>query len=131
MNAKTSLLGLCGMMLVGLSACFAGSADMLQENESQVMEFRRQIDQLKLQVKAKDEETKRLMQELEKVKKVEAQILALEERLRLMDDLVMTKSEEIARLESQLEALKEAGAAKGAPAKKAKPNGGVQSKPAP
>ena len=43
----------------------------------------------------------------------------------------MTKSEEIARLESQLEALKEAGAAKGAPAKKAKPNGGAQSKPAP
>ena len=131
MNAKTSLLGLCGMMLVGLSACFAGSADMLQENESQVMEFRRQIDQLKLQVKTKDEETKRLMQELEKVKKVEAQILALEERLRLMDDLMMTKSEEIARLEGQLEAAKEAGAAKGAPAKKAKPNGGAQGNQAP
>src|SRR5207245_2421120 len=86
---KTSLLGLCGMMLVGLSACFAGSADMLQENESQVMEFRRQIDQLKLQVKTKDEETKRLMQELEKDKKVEAQILGLEERLRAMDDVVV------------------------------------------
>src|SRR5439155_1536823 len=116
MNAKTSLLGLCGMMLVGLSACFAGSADMLQENESQVMEFRRQIDQLKLQVKTKDEETKRLMQELEKVKKVEAQILGLEERLRAMDDLVMTKSEQIANLESQLAGAKEAAEAAAAAA---------------
>ena len=59
------------------------------------------------------------------------QRLALEERLRLMDDLVMTKSEEITSLEGQLEAAKEAGAAKEAPAKKAKPNGGAQSKQAP
>ena len=145
MNAKTSLLGLCGMMLVGLSACFAGSADMLQENESQVMECRRQIDQLKLQVKTKDEETKRLMQELEKVKKVEAQILALEERLRLMDDLVMTKSEQIASLESQLAGAKEAAEAaaaaaaaavvetmtKKAPAKKSKRDAGTQSQQVP
>lgn len=145
MNAKTSLLGLCGMMLVGLSACFAGSADMLQENESQVMEFRRQIDQLKLQVKTKDEETKRLMQELEKVKQVEAQILGLQERLRLMDDLVKTKSEQIASLESQLAGAKEAAEAaaaaaaaavvetmtKKAPTKKSKRDAGTQSQQAP
>ena len=145
MNAKTSLLGLCGILLVGLSACFAGSADMLQENESQVMEFRRQIDQLKLQVKTKDEETKRLMQELEKAKRLEAQVLALEERLRLMDDLVMTKSEQIASLESQLAGAKEAAEAaaaaaaaavvetmtKRAPTKKAKRDAGTQSKQAP
>ena len=149
MNAKTSLLGLCGMMLVGLSACFAGSADMLQENEGQVMEFRRQIDQLKLQVKTKDEETKRLAQEqareMEKAKKLEAQVSALEERLRLMDDLVMTKSEQIASLESQLAASREAAEAaaaaaaaavvetmtKKAPAKKSKRDAGTPSKQAP
>ncbi len=140
MNAKTSLLGLCGMLLVGLSACAAGTADMIQENQSQVMEFRRQMDELKLQVKTKDEETKRLAQELEKAKKLEAQVLALEERLRLMDDLVMTKSEQIASLEGQLAAAKEAAAAaaaaaettaKRAPAKKAKRDAGTQSKQAP
>jgi len=131
MNAKASLWGLCGILLVSLSACAFGTAEMIQEHERQVMGLRRQVDQLKLQVKAREEETKRLAQELEKARKLEAQVLGLEERLRLMDDLVMTKSEEIARLESQLEALKEAGSAKGAPAKKAKPNGGAQSKPAP
>ena len=131
MNAKTSLLGLCGILLVSLSACAFGTAEMIQEHERQVMELRRQVDQLKMQIKAKDEETKRLAQELEKTKKLEAQVTALEERLRLMDDLVMTKSEEIAHLEGQLEAAKEAGAAKRAPGKKAKPNGGVQSKQEP
>jgi len=133
MNAKTSLLGLCGMLLVGLSACAAGTADMIQENQSQVMEFRRQIDELKLQVKTKDEETKRLAQELEKAKKLEAQVLALEERLRLMDDLVMTKSEQIANLEGQLAAAKAAATttAKGPPAKKEKRDAGTQSKQAP
>ncbi len=145
MNAKTSLLGLCGILLVGLSACVGGTADMIQENQSQVMEFRHQMDELKLQVKTKDEETKRLMQELEKAKRLEAQVLALEERLRLMDDLVMTKSEQIASLESQLAGAKEAAEAaaaaaaaavvetmtKRAPTKKAKPNAGTQSKQAP
>ncbi len=131
MNAKTSLLGLCGMLLVTLSACAFGTAEMIQEHERQVMELRRQADQLKLQVKAKDEETKRLAQELDKAKKMEAQVMALEERLRLMDDLVMTKSEGIARLEGQLAAAKEAGTAKRAPAKKAKPNKGVQSQQTP
>ncbi len=131
MNAKTSLLGLCGMLLVTLSACAFGTAEMIQEHERQVVELRRQADQLKLQVKAKDEETKRLAQELEKAKKMEAQVTALEERLRLTNDLVMTKSEEIARLEGQLAAAKEAGAAKRAPAKKAKPNKGAQSQQTP
>lgn len=131
MNAKTSLLGLCGMLLVSLSACASGTAEMIHEHERQVIELRRQVDQLKMQIKARDEETKRVAQELEKAKKLEAQVLALEERLRLMDDVVMAKSEELARLEGQLEAAKEAGAAKGAPAKKSKPNGGAQSKQAP
>jgi len=131
MNAKTSLLGLCGMLLVSLSGCAFRTAEMIQEHERQVVELRRQVDQLKMQIKARDEETKRVAQELEKAKKLEAQVLALEERLRLMDDVVLAKSEELARLEGQLEAAKEAGAAKGAPAKKAKPNGGAQSKQAP
>lgn len=131
MNAKTSLLGLCGMLLVTLSACAFGTAEMIQEHERQVVELRRQADQLKLQVKAKDEETKRLAQELEKAKKMEAQVTALEERLRLTNDLVMTKSEETARLEGQLAAAKEAGTAKRAPAKKAKPNRGAQSQQTP
>src|SRR6266508_1477193 len=145
MNAKASLWGQCGMLLVSLSGCAFGTAEMIQEHERQVMELRRQVDQLKLQVKAREEETKRLAQELEKAKKLEAQVIALEERLRLMDDLVMTKSEEIASLEGQLAAAKEAGEAaaaaaaaavvetmtKKAPAKKAKPDAGTQSKQAP
>ncbi len=121
MNAKTSLLGLCGMMLVGLSGCFAGSADMLQENESQVMEFRRQIDQLKLQVKAKDDEARKLEGQLAEAKKMQAQVSALEDRLRVMDDMMMSKSEDIAKLEAQMAAAKEAAAAKASSAKKEKP----------
>src|SRR3989441_7182427 len=59
MNAKASLWGLCGMLLVSLSACAFGTAEMIQEHGRQVMELRRQVDQLKLQVKAREEETKR------------------------------------------------------------------------
>src|SRR5437870_12618134 len=72
MNAKASLWGLCGMLLVSLSGCAFGTAEMIQEHERQVMELRRQVDQLKLQVKAREEETKRLAQELEKARKLEA-----------------------------------------------------------
>lgn len=54
MNAKASLWGLCGMLLVSLSGCAFGTANMIQEHERQVMELRRQADQLKLQVKARD-----------------------------------------------------------------------------
>src|SRR5436309_15715061 len=105
MNAKASLWGLCGMLLVSLSACAFGTAEMIQEHERQVMELRRQVDQLKLHVKAREEETKRLAQGLEKARKLEAQVRGLEGRLRLMDDLVITNSEEIARPESQLETV--------------------------
>ena len=36
MNAKTSRLGLFGMLLVMLPACVGGSAEMIQEQERQV-----------------------------------------------------------------------------------------------
>ncbi len=131
MSAKTSLSGLCGILLITLSACVGGSAEMIREQERQVMDLRRQVDQLKLQMKGKDEETKRLAEQLEKAKKMEAQVISLEDRLKMMDDLVMTKSEEIARLEGQLDAVKEAAAAKEAPVKKAKPEAGAKDKQAP
>src|SRR5438034_10432969 len=102
MNAKAFLWGQCGILLVLLSGCAFGTAEMIQEHERQVMGLRRQVDQLKLQVKAREEETKRLAQELEKARKLETQVLGLEERLGLMDDVVMAKCEESAGLESEV-----------------------------
>src|SRR5437867_13337315 len=98
MNAKASLWGQCGILLVSLSGCAFGTPEMIQEHERQVMGLRRQVDQLNLQVKASEEETKRLAQELEKGKKLEAQVLSIEERLRMMDDLVLMTSGDIARV---------------------------------
>ncbi|TAL12626.1 MAG: hypothetical protein EPO02_01120 [Nitrospirae bacterium] len=83
------------------------------------MDLRRQVEQLRLQARAKDDEARKLAGQLAEAKKLQTQVTSLEDRLRVMDDMMMSKSEDIAKLEAQLAAAKEA-AAKPAPAKRGK-----------
>jgi TolA-binding protein len=119
MNAKTGLSCLLGVLMLALTAC--GSAEIMREKDQENMALRRQVEQLRLQVKAKDDEARKLEGQLAEAKKLQTQVAALEDRLRVMDDIMMSKSEDIARLEAQVAAAKEAAAAKPAPMKKGKP----------
>jgi septal ring factor EnvC (AmiA/AmiB activator) len=118
MKAKTRVVGLLGALVIGLAACADGTVQTASERDAQVTDLRRQVESLRAQYLAKDQEAKRLAAELAAAKKLEAQVSALEERLRGMQDIVMAKDEQVARLELQLEA---ATAKKAAPAKKAVP----------
>ncbi len=118
MNAqKSGVLCLLGALMLTLTAC--GSADLLREKDRENTDLRRYAEQLRLQAKAKDDEVRKLEGQLADAKKLQGQVTALEDRLRVMDDMMMSKSEDIAKLEAQLAAAKEA-AAKPAPAKKGK-----------
>jgi TolA-binding protein len=119
MNAKTGLSCLLGMLMLTLTAC--GSAEIMREKDRENVDLRRQVEQLRLQVKAKEDEARKLGGQLAEAKKLQTQVAALEDRLRVMDDIMMSKSEDIAKLEAQLAAAKEAAAAKPAPMKKGKP----------
>ncbi len=119
MNAKTALSCLLGVLMLALTAC-GSSAELMREKDRESMDLRRQVEQLRLQVKAKDDEARKLEGQLAEAKKLQAQVSALEDRLRVMDDMMMSKSEDIAKMEAQLAAAKEA-AAKAASAKPGKP----------
>ena len=119
MNAKTALSCLLGVLMLTLTAC-GSSAELMREKDRESMDLRRQVEQLRLQVKAKDDEIRKLEGQLAEAKKLQAQVSALEDRLRVMDDMMMSKSEDIAKMEAQLAAAKEA-AAKAASAKPGKP----------
>ena len=122
MNAKTGLSCLLGVLMLTLTAC--GSAELMREKDRENVDLRRQVEQLRLQVKAKDDEARKLEGRLAEAKKLQTQVAALEDRLRVMDDIMMSKSEDIAKLEAQLANAKEAAAAaaaKPAPAKRGKP----------
>ena len=122
MNAKTGLSCLLGVLMLTLTAC--GSAELMREKDRDNVDLRRQVEQLRLQVKAKDDEARKLEGQLAEAKKLQAQVASLEDRLRVMDDIMMSKSEDIAKLEAQLVNANEAAAAaaaKPAPAKKRKP----------
>lgn len=119
MNAKTGLSCLLGVLMLTLTAC--GSAEIMREKDRENVDLRRQVEQLRLQVKAKEDEARKLGGQLAEAKKLQTQVAALEDRLRVMDDIMMSKSEDIAKLEAQLAAAKEAAAAKPAPMKKGKP----------
>ena len=118
MNAKTGLSCLLGMLMLTLTAC--GSAELMREKDRENVDLRRHVEQLRLQVKAKDDEARKLEGQLAEAKKLQAQVAALEDRLRVMDDMMMSKSEDIAKMEAELAAAKEA-AAKPVPAKRGKP----------
>jgi len=122
MNPKSHVVGLVAVLALVLAACAGGNGQVASERDTEVTDLRRQVESLRSQVAAKDQEAKRLAAELAAAKKLETQISALEERLRLMQDMVMAKDEQVARLEVQLEAAnaKKAAPAKG-PAKKAMP----------
>jgi TolA-binding protein len=119
MNAKTGLSYLLGVLMLTLTAC--GSAELMREKDRETMDLRRHVEQLRLQVKAKEDEARKLEGQLAEAKKLQTQVAALEDRLRVMDDMMMSKSEDIAKLEAQMEAAKEAAAAKAASPKKGKP----------
>jgi TolA-binding protein len=119
MNAKTGLSCLLGVLMLALTAC--GSAELMRERDRENMDLRRQVEQLRLQVGAKDDEARKLEGQLAEAKKMQAQVSALEDRLRVMDDMMMSKSEDIAKLEAQMAAAKEAAAAKASSAKQGKP----------
>ena len=93
MNAqKTGLLCLLGALMLTLTAC--GSADLLREKDRENTDLRRYAEQLRLQAKAKDDEVRKLEAQLADAKKLQTQVTALEDRLRVMDDMMMSKSEE-------------------------------------
>lgn len=117
MRAKIWGVGLCGVLAIGLAACASGPT--LSEREAEIANLRRQVETLRTQNNAKDEEAKRLTAQLAASKKLEVQVSALEERIKGMQDIVMAKNDEISRLEKQLEPKKKAAAK--APAKKPKP----------
>jgi TolA-binding protein len=119
MNAKTGLSCLLGVLMLALTAC--GSAELMRERDRENMDLRRQVEQLRLQVQAKEDEARKLADQLAEAKKLQTQVSALEDRLRVMDDMMMSKSEDIAKLEAQMATAKEAAAAKAASAKKEKP----------
>ena len=109
MNAKTGLSCLLGVLMITLTAC--GSAELMREKDRENVDLRRQVEQLRLQVQAKDGEARKLAGQLAEAKKLQGQVAALEDRLRVMDDMMMSKSEDIAKLEAQLATAKEAAAA--------------------
>ena len=117
MNAKIGLSCLLGALMLTLTAC--GSAELMREKDRENTDLRRYAEQLRLQVKAKEDEARKLEGQLAEAKKLQTQVTSLEDRLRVMDDMMMSKSEAIAKMEAQLEAAKEA-AAKSASAKKGK-----------
>lgn len=120
MNTKTGLSCLLGVLMLTLTAC--GSAEIMREKDRENVDLRRQVEQLRLQVQAKGDEARKLEGQLAEAKKLQTQVAALEDRLRVMDDIMMSKSEDIAKLEGQLASAKEAAAAaaaaKPAPAKR-------------
>ncbi len=122
MNAKTGLSCLLGVLMLTLTAC--GSAELMREKDRENTDLRSQVEQLRLQARAKDDEARKLAGQLAEAKKLQTQVAALEDRLRVMDDMMMSKSEDIAKLEAQLATAKEAAAAaavaKPAPTKKRK-----------
>ena len=114
MNAKTGLSCLLGVLMLTLTAC--GSAELMREKDRENVDLRRQVEQLRLQVKAKEDEARKLEGQLAQAKKLQTQVASLEDRLRVMDDMMMSKSEDIAKLESQLATAQEAAAAAAAKA---------------
>ena len=118
MNAKTALSCLLGVLMLTLTAC--GSAELMREKDRENVNLRRQVEQLRAQVQAKEDEARNLAGQLAEAKKLQTQVMALEDRLRVMDDMMMAKSEDLAKMEAQLAAAKEA-AAKPARARKGKP----------
>ena len=131
MNAKTGLSCLLGVLMLTLTAC--GSAELMREKDRENTDLRSQIEQLRLQARAKDDEARKLAGQLVEAKKLQTQVAALEDRLRVMDDMMMSKSEDVAKLEAQLATAKEAAAAaavaaaKPAPVKKKKMASAIKS----
>ncbi|HEX9284445.1 MAG TPA: hypothetical protein VF879_02145 [Nitrospirales bacterium] len=127
MNAKSGLLGLIAVMTMTLSACAFDPAQVGRDKDREIMDLRRQVEQMKLQVKAKDDEAKKLEGQLAEAKRLEAQVAGLQDRLKVMDDMMMSKSEDIAKLEAELAVAKEV-AAREAAASKGKGKKGKSSK---
>jgi uncharacterized protein YlxW (UPF0749 family) len=119
MNAKTGLSCLLGVLMITLTAC--GSAELMREKDRENVDLRRQVEQLRLQVQAKGDEARALEGKLAEARKLQTQVAALEDRLRVMDDMMMSKSEDVAKLEAQLATAKEAAAAAAAAAAKPAP----------
>ena len=130
MNSRHRVVGFVGVLAFVLAACAGGNDQVMSKQETAMNDLRRQVDSLRAQVSAKDQEAKNLAAGASKAKNLEAQVGALEERLRMMQDMVMTKDEQVTRLEVQVEDLKKAAAAKG-PAQKTKPQVATKGKEKP
>ena len=120
MNPKHRVVGFVGVLAIVLAACAGGNGQVASERDAEINDLRRQVESLRAQVVAKEQEAKRFATGAAAAKALEAQVAALEERLRGMQDIVMAKDEQVARLEVQIEDLKKAAAVK-EPAKKTKP----------
>jgi septal ring factor EnvC (AmiA/AmiB activator) len=100
MNTKTGLSCLLGSLMLVLTAC--GSAELMRERDRENAELRGYAEQLRAQVNTTEDEARKLRSQLAEARKLQAQVAALENRLRIMGDIVMAKSDEIAKLEAQL-----------------------------
>lgn len=125
MNSRHRVIGFVGVLAFVLAACAGGNEQVMSEQETAINDLRRQVESLRAQVSAKDQEAKSLAAGASKAKNLETQVGALEERLKMMQDMVMTKDEQVAKLEVQLEEIKKKTAAK-PPMKKAKPEAAVK-----
>ena len=103
-----------------LARQLAAANAALVAKEQERAELARQLEAMKAGQAGPGDLARQLEEAKEKAKKLEAQVISLEEQLKMTNDLVMVKSEEAARLEGQLDAAKEAAAAKAAPVPVAK-----------
>ena len=120
MNSRYRVVGFVGILAFVLVACAGGNDQVMKEQETAMTVLRAQVESLRSQVAAKDQEVKALTAGASKAKNLEAQVGALEERLKMSQDMVMAKDEQVSKLEVQLEEMKKM-AAKSA-MKKSKPN---------
>jgi septal ring factor EnvC (AmiA/AmiB activator) len=123
MKSRHRMIGFVGVLAFVLAAC-AGNDQVMTEQETSINDLRRQVESLRAQVTAKDQEIQKLSARASSAKTMETQVSALEERLRGMQDILLAKDEQVAKLEVQLEEMKRK-AAKPA-VKKAKPDAAVK-----
>jgi chromosome segregation ATPase len=120
MKSRHRTIGFVGVLAFVLAACAGGSDQAMTEQETSINDLRRQVESLRAQVSARDQEVQRLSARASAAKTMETQVSALEERLRGMQDILLAKDEQVAKLEVQLEEIKRKAARP--PVKKAKPD---------
>lgn len=124
MNSRHRMIRFVGVLAFVLTGCAGGNDQVKTEQETAITDLRRQVESLRGQVSAKDQEVQRLSARASSAKTLETQVSALEARLRGMQDILLAKDEQVAKLEVQIEEMKKRPAK--SPVKKAKPDAVVK-----